>query len=126
MITGQVTADHEAIVELTLLDPHGGGNTLFAVVDTGFSGDLTVSPALIAQLGLPVLFDRVEATLADGSMVELALHRGRVIWDGQILTVEVLAGDGGPLIGMSLLYGYRLCADVLDGGAVTIEPVPGP
>jgi hypothetical protein len=29
-----------------------------------------------------------------------------------------------PLIGMSLLYGSRVTLDVVDGGPVTIEPVP--
>ena len=31
---------------------------------------------------------------------------------------------GDPLIGMALLEGYRLTIDAVDGGRVTIEPIP--
>ena len=36
----------------------------------------------------------------------------------------VLAADGTPLIGMSLLRGTRVTVEVEDGGLVTIEPLP--
>ena len=34
------------------------------------------------------------------------------------------AGDGGPLIGIALLYGSRVTLDVVDGGGVTVEELP--
>ena len=36
----------------------------------------------------------------------------------------LLDADGGPLVGMSLLYGSRVTLDVVDGGPITIEPLP--
>jgi hypothetical protein len=38
--------------------------------------------------------------------------------------VLVLAADGGPLVGLSLLYGHRVTLDVVDGGRVSIEALP--
>ena len=35
--------------------------------------------------------------------------------------VQVLATDGDAVLGMSLLYGYRVIIDIVDGGFVTIE-----
>jgi len=36
----------------------------------------------------------------------------------------VMATEDVSLIGMSLLYGYRVILDVVDGGLVTIEARP--
>ena len=33
----------------------------------------------------------------------------------------VLQADGGPLVGMSLLYGNRVMLEVVDNGDVTID-----
>jgi hypothetical protein len=47
-----------------------------------------------------------------------------VSWDGQDRNVMVLEANGGPLLGMSLLYGSRVTLDVVDGGPVTIQTLP--
>jgi hypothetical protein len=36
----------------------------------------------------------------------------------------VLEEAGAPLAGMSLLYGSRVTLQIVDGGDVTIEPLP--
>jgi predicted aspartyl protease len=53
MITGTVSSRHEAIVALTVAGPLGERVPIQAVVDTGFNGYLTLSPDLVAALGLP-------------------------------------------------------------------------
>ena len=62
--------------------------------------------------------------LADGSVVRLSYFRATVLWEGKPRKIMVLDADGGPLVGMSLLYGSRVTLDVVDGGPVTIEPLP--
>jgi hypothetical protein len=47
-----------------------------------------------------------------------------VIWDGQARTVESDAADSEPLVGMSLIYGYDLRIQAVDGGTVTLEALP--
>ena len=42
MIQGEVNAAYEAVVSLPLLDPEGRTRAIEAVVDTGYSGFLTV------------------------------------------------------------------------------------
>jgi len=52
MITGVVTASHQAIIRLTVHGPEGQQQEIAPVIDTGFDGTLTLPPALIATLGL--------------------------------------------------------------------------
>ena len=47
-----------------------------------------------------------------------------MIWDGQARTVESDAADSEPLVGMSLIYGYDLRIQAVDGGTVTLEALP--
>jgi len=120
VITGRVNADYEAVVVLDLQGLTGETRRLEAVVDTGFSGFLTVTPAIVTELALPFLM-MGRALLADGSEAQFPVHSAVVLWDDQPVSVDVEAADTTPLVGMRLLEGYRLCADVHDGGGVTIQ-----
>ena len=53
MILGVVNAAYEAVVTLPLQDPEGRTRDIEAVVDTGYSGFLTLPPGLVDDLGLP-------------------------------------------------------------------------
>ena len=64
------------------------------------------------------------ATLGDGSMVVLDLYLATVLWDTQPREVLVLAAEGGPLMGMAMLYGNRVMLHVVDNGDVLIDPWP--
>ena len=52
MIEGVVNAAHEAVVTLALHGSAGQTRDIEAVIDTGFTGFLTVPPALAGELGL--------------------------------------------------------------------------
>jgi predicted aspartyl protease len=56
--------------------------------------------------------------------VEFDLYPADVIWDAQERTVRVLAAEGMPLVGMSLLEGCHLFLDVIAGGKVRVERRP--
>ena len=120
MITGRVNAHYEAIVSLSLQGPTGRTQVIEAVGDTGFSGFLTLTPSMVDALRLPFLM-MGQAMLADGREARFPIHSATVLWDNQPVSVDAEAADTKPLIGMRLLDGYRLCADVYDGGRVTIE-----
>lgn len=66
----------------------------------------------------------MRVTLADGSEIDLDAYTAAVVWDGRPRHVSALAADGGPLVGMSLLYSFELKVEVLDGGAVEIRALP--
>ena len=123
MIEGMINAKYDAVVNLRVQGPDGRALEIEAVVDTGYSGFLTLSSAVVAELDLPHALVR-EITLADDSTVELDVHRVNVFWDGEPITIPADITGSTPLIGMLLLNGYRLIIDVEVGGAVIIQPKP--
>jgi len=123
MITGVVNANREATIRLVVRGPSGQHHEIEAIIDTGFTGFLTLPSALVQVLGLPWLC-RQPGVLADGSVEFFDVYIATVIWDGQSRTVEAEAADTEPLVGMSLLDRHSLHIDVLPGGAVSIAGLP--
>lgn len=122
MIRGKITAYQEAVIELEV----GGLNSsakIEAVIDTGFTGYLTLPSALINRLKLQQAGEQ-RAILGDENRVVLNRYVAKVLWHGAERDVFVLQAEGGPLIGMSLLYGSRLILDVVTDGDVTIDALP--
>ena len=54
MIEGLVNANYEPIISLPVQSPAGQAREIDVVIDTGYNGYLTLPPALVAELGLPV------------------------------------------------------------------------
>ncbi len=93
------------------------------VIDTGFTGFLSLPEKIITALSLPWTgIDR--GTLGDGSETTFNVYEAVVIWDGQFLSIPINAAETDPLIGMSLLYGYDLRIKAVEGGTVVIEALP--
>jgi clan AA aspartic protease len=122
MITGSVSHERAAIVQLTVLGISGDKRVIEAAIDTGFTGYLALPTNLINDLG-PVWLQRRKAILGDGTARLFDVFEISVEWDGEILTIPVYATDAQSLIGMSLLYGHDLHIQVIDGGTVTIVPL---
>ena len=120
MIEGMVNAAYEPVVSLSIQGPTGQSREIEAVIDTGFTGFLTLPPELISELGLPFLAGN-RATIADGSEVTFPSYRIAVLWEGQSREIEADAVDITPLIGMRMLGGHDLSIQVRDGGRVVIE-----
>lgn len=95
-----------------------------AVVDTGFSGHLTLHPATVEDLGLPII-GSAESVLADGSVVMEDVCLARVLWNGGERAVRVLVADATPLLGMALLRGSELRVECVPSGKVVVEELPG-
>ena len=122
MIEGVVNASYEAVIPLTLQGSAGQTRDIEAVIDTGFTDFLTLSPALVSELGLP--FANVGwAVLADGSEVAFNVYRVTVLWDGQPRRAYAHVSDMAPLGGMALLHGCNLSADVVIGGRVRVQAI---
>jgi len=66
MITGVVTANPEPVIRVVIRGPQGQERETEALIDTGFSGWLSLPTDMIAALGLPGR-RRGRALLADGS-----------------------------------------------------------
>ena len=123
MITGVVTSALEGTFRLTIQGPSGQTKQVDAIIDTGFSGFLTLPSALIVSLGLPWLC-RQQGLLADGGLHVFDVYAATILWDGQARTVETEVIDAPPLVGMSLLHHHELRLAVVDGGMVEIAALP--
>ena len=120
MIEGVVNAAYEAVVSLSLQGAEGRPREIEAVVDTGYTGFLTLPPALVGELGLPFAYVG-RAFLANDDEVEFDVHDVTVLWDGQPRQIRAAATGSTPLVGMLLLDGNDLSIQVRDGGRVVIQ-----
>ncbi len=123
MIHGVVRAGREATIRLQVQGTQGQETDVQAVLDTGFTGYLTLPTVVIQTLALALQGVRA-AVLGDGSTVFLDIYRATALWDDQPRTIQVLAAEGSSLVGMALLHGYQITLQVVDGGTVTIEKLP--
>ena len=120
MILGTVNDAYEAAIPLTVRGPMGQSREVEAVIDTGFTGFLSLPSALATELGLPFLTNE-SAFLADGSLVRFNVHDATVLWDGQPRRIYAHLSDTTPLIGMRMLDNHDLSIQVRDGGRVVIR-----
>jgi clan AA aspartic protease len=119
MMIGNVNANREAIVQLAVLGENQQKQGIKAVIDTGYTGFLTLPFAVITTLGLP-WFMQQEGILGDGSLCMFNVYEAAIIWDGQVRSVEINESETEPLIGMGLLEGYELKIQGVSSGLVTI------
>jgi clan AA aspartic protease len=120
MIYGVVNLRREATLPLVVGNSSGQRQVIDTVIDTGFDGFLSLSSEVIVRLGLPWTISNT-ATLGDGSETLFDFYTGTVIWDGQYRTIDIAESETEPLLGMAMLYGYRLQVDTVEGDIVKIE-----
>jgi clan AA aspartic protease len=123
MIIGNVNANREAIVQLAVLGENQQNQGIKAVIDTGYTGFLTLPAAVITSLGL-TWFMQQEGILGDGSLRMFDVYEAAIIWDRQVRSVEINESETDPLVGMGLLEGYELRIQGVSGGLVTITALP--
>ena len=100
-------------------------DSLEVVLDTGFTGYLTLSTETFQQFGLP-LVDRRTFELANGECFDFEAYLGAVSRNGLPTDALVLQSDSIPLMGMNLLWGSRVVVNAMDDGEVSNEEVaPG-
>ncbi len=118
MIIGEFVDDHPRVTAKL-----SGGSTslnLSFILDTGFAGDVKVSPETAVRLGLSYIGPQMRR-LANGQEIIYRIYAGLIEWDDGPREVEVLAMDGDDLIGTGLIQGMLLHVEGTDHGEVTIE-----
>ncbi|HEX3148168.1 MAG TPA: clan AA aspartic protease [Gemmataceae bacterium] len=115
-----VVRQREARIKLRVVGPRGQRVIVEAVIDTGYTGWLTLPPSLIATLRLPWT-DVTPVILADGNEAYFDVFDANVIWNRRKLAIKVDQADATPLVGMSMLEGCQLKIDVRPGGKVQIK-----
>lgn len=119
MITG-VFNDREARVPLVVHGPGDLEQGVAAIIDTGFSGYLTLPFAVVDALGLE-LIGQGEALVGDGTIQVFDLYEATLTWDDERIVVDVASAETEPLMGMSLIYGHDLRIQAIENGKVSIE-----
>ena len=122
MMMGSVNSHREAIIQFVVLGENHQRLAIKAVIDTGYTGFLTLPSAIITTLGL-TWYMQEEGILGDGSLCMFNVFEATVIWDGQIKSIEINESETDPLVGMGLLDGYELNIQGFAGGLVTIKPL---
>lgn len=119
MMQGVVNLRREATLTVVVGSSNQNVQAIEAVIDTGFTGFLSLPSAIITTLNLPWSASDI-VTLGDGSETLFDLYTAVVIWDGQYRDIYIAEAETEPLIGMAMLYGYRLQIDAVEGGLVRI------
>jgi clan AA aspartic protease len=120
MMLGNVNSRREAIIQFAVLGENNQRQGIKAVIDTGYTGFLTLPSAIITTLEL-TWFMQEEGMLGDGSICMFNVFEASVIWDGQVKSIEINESETDPLVGMGLLEGYELNIQGFAGGGVTIK-----
>lgn len=122
MIVGAVNTHREMMVRLVVVGSQGQEREIEAVLDTGYTGSLTLPSAVVSDLGLPFR-GRGNVVLGDGSEAEFDVHEATVAWAGRRRLSAIDVAETDPLLGMGLLLGYELTAQVIAGGEVALRPL---
>ena len=120
MMQGVVNLRCEATLTVVVGNSNRKLEAFNTVIDTGFSGFLSLPSSIIASLSLPWSASDI-VTLGGGSETLFDLYTAIVIWDGQYREIYIAESETEPLLGMALLYGYRLQVDTVEGGLVRVE-----
>jgi clan AA aspartic protease len=120
MMTGYVNSRLEAIIQFAVLGENERLQGIKAVIDTGYTGCLTLPSATIESLGL-IWYMQEEAILGDGSLYMFNVYEASVIWDGKVKIIEINESETDPLVGMGLIEGYELNIQGIVDGSVTIK-----
>jgi len=110
MITG-IMARNIPYIPITL----GLGNSvqrIIVVLDTGFTGDVLVTPQVADELGLKTI-GVASMQIADGTKAPFPTSYAFATMEGSISSVNVLISKGMPLVGIGFLskFGYKATVD---------------
>ena len=86
--------------------------TPFVVLDTGFTGDIQVTPKIAKELGLKVT--GISPTrIANGQIVQMPSALAIAAMEGHKAVIEVLISDSMPLAGINFLkkFNYKAVVD---------------
>ena len=120
MIRGRVSRYGQALVAIDVLDSEGQLQSVDVVLDTGFTGYLTLPPDSIRSLGLPFGGYRT-FELAKGESFEFSNYHAMVSWHEHLSDVLVVESDSAPLIGMDLIWNSSVRMEAWADGEVVIE-----
>ena len=109
----------EPRIVVPVLDTSGDAVPLEMVIDTGFTGFMTLRPRITHALRLERAEER-KMMLADGQVISTPTCLATVIWHGNPTQIPVLEIDARSVIGMSLLWNSDVTIAARENGRVMI------
>ncbi|HCP08359.1 MAG TPA: hypothetical protein DIT25_00995 [Candidatus Moranbacteria bacterium] len=93
----------------------GWGQSVHAplvILDTGFTGDLQVTPEIAKELNLDVI-GVTKTQIANGQIIEVPVALAIAAMEGLTSHIQVLISDSMPLVGISFLskFSYKAAVD---------------
>jgi predicted aspartyl protease len=126
MMTGKVNSKLQPTMSLSLIAPDGTEFELDALIDTGFSGDITLPIETIRQMGLTFYVQDVH-TIGNNQDVAFNFYTGaKVYWHQKDVDVLVMEVEGESYMGMELLSGSSLFVEAKPNGKVRVRELPPP
>ncbi len=122
MMSGYVNGNREAIIQIALVGDNNALKSVKAIIDTRFTGDLTLPRAIIDELDFP-LRGFQEVILGYSSIQYFKMCVGSIIWDGKMKRIEINSAETDSLVGMGLLEDYKLEIEARLNGQVKITPL---
>ena len=119
MIAGRVE-NRQALIPITYRLPGQPDFVLEHVVDTGFTGQLTLPLTVVTAMGLPFLYAE-DINLADDSAQRVQVHLATIVWEGQEFIARVHATGRRPLFGTFLMDRKELLIQFDNNGLMTLD-----
>ncbi len=84
----------------------------FVVLDTGFTGDLQVTPKIAKELSLQVV-GVTKTQIANGQIIQVPVALAIASMEGVANYIQVLISESMPLAGISFFskFGYKAAVD---------------
>jgi clan AA aspartic protease len=122
-MAGYIDADRlEPRLTVDIFDHRGTAIPLEAVIDTGFTGFMTLPDDLVSTPDWERTRSRT-IRLADGRSRRIPAYFATVLWHGNPRTISALIVAGKPLIGMSLLWNSDIAIEAREGGRVSVTEI---
>ena len=95
------------------------------VIDTGFSGWLTLPEVAIRELNLR-LYQNRQVRIANDQVIWMPTFEAVAQWQGRQIDILVYQTENPrPLLGTAMLEHCRLTVDMQEGGPVAVTPLGG-
>ena len=111
MIKGEFIKGNVPIIKASIASGYATQETYF-LLDTGFTGDLQITPIIAKELGLEIT-GAVNTKIANGEIVAVPTASAFSTMEGITKSVQVLISKSMPFMGISFLskFNYKAIVD---------------
>ena len=113
----------EARISVAVAGPGLEFREIEVVIDTGFSGWLTLPEVTIREMNLPA-YRIQQMRIANNRTILMTTYRAVAQWQGRQIGILVYQTENPrPLLGTAMLEHCRLTVDMQEGGPVAVTPL---